>query len=236
MESMASVSTLSNPLVDKTKLLFGQVLDAQAMEYDDNWPLFCECNTISKDNPYLRGTKGQFRPKRSYVLLDNRIASKKNNTPKLRTDGVYASFIPFWTYVGNAWTASGKNNWTLKTETTIVNPRGEEVETRDAINRFTSASFGFKHTLPLSVAQNSKYHEQGFDGFEDYKISSCEDQHFSFLKPLGDAGLNAETQTSGSAKAEPWLNSADSHTGKYSILVPNGKKLELRKVIEVCPE
>jgi len=242
MESMASVSTLSNPLVDKTRLIFQQVLDAQAMEYDDNWPQFCECNTVNKDNPYLRGAKGQFRPKRSYVLLDNRIASKKNNTPKLRTDGVYASFVPFWTYVGNAWTASGKNNWTLKTETTIVNPRGEEVETRDAINRFTSATFGYKHTLLISVAQNSQYHDHGYDGFEDYKISSCEDQHFSFknslilkdgVNVLND-GVNAEAI--GGSKILPWLNSADSHTGKYSILVPNGKKLELRKVIEECSE
>src|SRR5690606_37396969 len=86
---------------------------------------------------------------------------------------------------------------------------------KDALNRYSSASFGYNQTQALSVAANAQYKEQGFDGFEDYSYNPCADDHFK-LGTVND------------------LTTLESHTGKRSLLVGAGSNKTYTKDLTAC--
>ena len=104
------------------------------------------------------------------------------------------------------------NDWTYVSEVTEYNVLGEELENKDALGRFSSASFGYNQSMAISVAANSQYQEQGFDGFEDYAYSVCADNHFKYAGETPD--------------------NTQSHTGKFSLKVPNGTTKTMTKQLE----
>lgn len=225
--AVGGVTTLANPLLDTNSdgnpdvLAFNKVLNASAIEFTDQWGLFCNCGIKPGDiyNPYFRGAKGNFRQKRSFLHLTQRSQSRLNNNTSIRTDGIYTSFNPFWVppATGNTWTPD-YNNWTFTAEVTIVDPYGMELENMDALKRYSAAIYGFNHTLPAAVSANARYREVGFDSFEDYDACNCSDDHFSF------------------ESVQPVITEKESHSGRRSIVLQPGAAVEIRKVVEPCPK
>ena len=88
--------------------LDNKILNASANEFQDTWAVFCNCGLGAGDfyNPYYKGTRGNWRVKKSYAYLTDR----NQTTPKtvLRKDGTYTSFSPFWQAPGTAdlWTVN----------------------------------------------------------------------------------------------------------------------------------
>ena len=213
---MATITTLTNPITSLKSNIYENVLQAGAVEFSDERKTHCDCIGApggaipATTNPYIEGTKGNWRPLKSYTHLTNRSQSNYDNNTNIRKDGVFTSYNPFYKQVGSGWLINPKD-WTYVSQVTEFNQFGEELENQDALGRFSSATFGYNQSMALSVAANSEYKEQGFDGFEDYNFNPCADDHFKY------AGVTPST--------------TESHTGKYSLKVSNGAPKTMTKQI-----
>ncbi len=198
------------------------VLNATAIQMGDSWQTFCQCddNMGRGDglsyNPYLLGTKGNLRKTKEYTYLALRKQEKVNANSNIRVDGTFAKFSPFWyANSGNDWT-SNQTGWTFTNEATIISPYGNEHENKDALNRYSSAQFGYYQTKPVAITSNSKYKQMANENFEN--LSSCVDDHFGF-KPFISSTL---------------LTTGVSHTGKKSVKVLPGESINIYTQLLYC--
>lgn len=184
------------------------------------------CGKLSGDkvNPYTVGIKGNWRPKINYTYLTTRkqtlASGAGNNNTDIRRDGYFNTFSPLYSPAGGAPWSLNTLNWTNTVESTKYNTFGIEVETKDALNRFSSALYGYNESLPMAVASNSQLREMAFDGFEDYDYypSTCNrETHFTFQEAI----------TNGQAAR----NAFNSHTGKFSLSVANNQQADLVKKV-----
>lgn len=189
---IGSVTSKVNPIrMDETgqllldlKVLDYQVLGSSASEYSDDWGIFCSCGIGPGDfyNPYYRGTKGRWRGEKGYTYLTDR--KQTHPQAKLREDGPFTSFSPFWNspVSGVTWIKNTTDpNWKWVTEISRYDPySGSEIENKDALGRYSGALNGYNHSLPVSVAPNSKYSEIFYDNFEDYDLNSCNEDLSKF--------------------------------------------------------
>jgi hypothetical protein len=203
------------------------VLNAGAVEFNAHWPENL-CETCMNDepenaNPYITGEKGNFRPKRSFVYLTGRSQSDLNGNTNIREDGTFERFSPFWKNPnrGNSsfgWSADSLG-WTFATEVTMFSRFGYEIENRDALGRYTSATYGYNNSLPTAASANAQYREVGFSGFEDSGVNTCDREHFGFLQPQVD-------ETAGHT----------GHTGTSGTRVTSGTPLSIQKALMECEQ
>jgi hypothetical protein len=165
-------------------------------------------------NPYYTGILGNWRPKSSYVYQvsrENLVSDPaKSGSTDIRRSGAYSVFSPFWSYSSGVWNQSADTRWIAANEMTYFNQKGLEVENKDALNRYSSAQFGYLESMPVAVASNTRYRELAYDGFEDYGFAlDCNTDtcssfgHFSFRKLLNGGTIN----TTG----------LYAHSGKFSL-------------------
>lgn len=193
-------------------------------------------------NPYLFNVNGEWRAEKSYAYLTERSdvktgseTSKKNT----RKEGYFKYFTPFYALVENEeaeeleWvvnpdiqsveTPGEIVEWTFASEVSQYSPFGAELENRDALNRYSSAQYGYNYTLPTAVASNSKYRNMGTDNFEDYNFYNTDESHFNFKdNTINDGAGGLEISTD------------QSHTGHSSLLIPSTesatKEIELKGI------
>ena len=214
---IGSITSLSNPLNTFGNNVFQNVLQASAIEFTDTWKTNCDCFSggLISSNLYVLGTKGNWKPKRSWLHLSPRTQTYENQNTNIRKDGVFTSYTPFYVYSNGKWNID-ERNWTYTSEVTEFSPYGQELENKDALGRYSSATFGYRQTLATSVAANSQYKELGFDNFEDYKFSPCADGHFRIAQDLNQ------------------IVTGISHTGNNSLLVNQISPVSLTKVLKDC--
>jgi hypothetical protein len=209
-----TVTTLTNPLNTIKSNVFANVLQTSAVEYVEGWRTACDCFNddlvLPSTNPYVLGTKGFWKQIRSHTFLTDRIKHNYDNNTDLRVDGVFNAYTPFYALNGNTWTIDDRN-WTFVSEVTEYSPFTQELENRDALGRYSAATFGYNQTLATSVGANTKYRELGVDNFEDYNFSVCADNHFRF------------------SQSTLSVSNAQSHTGKNSIKVSPGNAATITK-------
>jgi len=230
---MASVTALTNPLNNIQANMYENVLQAQAMEYTNSWRTFCDCfqgsSQIFSDNPYIMGTKGMYKNKRSSLHLSGRTQSNYNGNTNIRKDGVLTTYNPFYKLNEGKWEIDNKN-WTYTSEVTEFSPFGMELENKDALGRFSAATYGYAQSLPTAEAANARYRDIGFDNFEDYDYKTCADNHFKFpvssnaVSQSQSQGQQGLSQSQGPQRSYYYneIDATQSHTGKYSIKVTAG--------------
>ncbi|MBQ4819866.1 thrombospondin type 3 repeat-containing protein [Aquimarina sp. MMG016] len=211
-----------------------RIINSSAVVYSDLWESQCECNlpnaslVLDKDeavaesqvtslgfNPYLYNVKGEWRAKSSYAYLTSRRMSD-NASPRI--EGFYKDFRPFYTINNGEWQKSTTvdQDWTFASEVSIYNPYGVELENKDALNRRSSAQYGYGFTLPVAVASNSSYLDMGADNFEDYSSSiTRKNGHFNFAKSIEDSGAA--------------INDQYAHTGNNSLLIGAGNEASITR-------
>ncbi len=244
MASMASITLMKNPIYEgptllgnidsrfnKTNVFDPKIINASAVEYNDEWASQCENNLPQPEqtdfNKYLYNVKGLWRPVRSYAYLTGRNVSATSNT---RHAGFFNKFVPFYRLNSEKWVKNDVNNnldfkfWTFASEVTKYNPYGVEIENKDALKRYSSAQYGYNYKFPVAVASNSTYQEMGFDGFEDYLPSNWSSpsairKHF---------GFNQDITTDNT------ITDQESHTGKKSVVVKSGNKVKMKRKIGAC--
>lgn len=227
--TMASITTMENPLNGIGTNVYSNVLQAAAIEYSNSWRTFCDCFTQKDNNsqsnslnPFILGTKGTWKVKRSFTHLTGRKQSNYNSNTNIRKDGVFTSFSPFYRFNGNKWEVDG-HDWTFASEVTEFSPFGNEIENRDAIGNYSSSIYGYNQSLPLAVASNAKSNEIAFDNFEDYDFSLCADNHFKFKNPINNLIY------------DPGLIAKEGHTGRHAALVHADSQVSITKEIQPCP-
>ena len=212
--TIETITTLTNPLNNIKANAFTNVLQTSAVEYVEGWRTACDCFgdalILPSTNPYVLGTKGFWKQIRSHTFLTPRTKSNYDNNTYIRKDGVFASYTPFFALNGNTWTIDDRN-WTFVSEVTEYSPFTQELENRDALGRYSAATFGYSQTLATSVGANTKYRELGVDNFEDYGFSVCADNHFRF------------------SQGTPSISNQQSHTGKNSIKVSSTNEATIFK-------
>jgi hypothetical protein len=226
-----------------------RIVNASAVQYNNIWPSQCECNlpkmTFGDDgalkfeyentnlnaeeadiiknsyNPYLYNVLGNWRANKSYAYLTGR-----NYTidPTPRKTGFFNDFYPFYVLSDNTWkitTGTKYDRWTFASQVTQYNPAGQEVENKDALNRYSSALYGYNNRFPVAVASNTKYSELASDGFEDYDFSNCgAASHFDFQGQLKTNNVS--------------ITDKQSHTGKKSLKIAPAQNAIIKKQVASC--
>ncbi len=167
-------------------------------------------------NPYRWGILGNWRMERSYAYYNERQENDATiKTTDIRKEGTLKSFIPYWSFTSTDIAASeDTTRWVWNSAISDFNRKGYEIENYDPLGRYNSGLYGYNQTLPVSVAQNSKYREILIDGFEDYgyKTTYCAGcppkREFDFVN--GNSGVA--------------LDSLQSHSGLYSLKINSGSE------------
>jgi hypothetical protein len=222
---VGSIITLDDPRKGD-RLVFTNILNAGATEFKEDWKRFCNCTATSdlksSLNWIVSGRRGNMRPLRSLTFLTGRTQADNNNNLNIRRDGVLVNFTPFWNYYGLGKITGlssddfSKSQWQFVSQVENYNSTGLEIENKDALERHSMAQFGYARNLPVAISNNSYYNETGFDGFEDYDLQDCEDDHLSWRI------------------YSSYVNNDEAHTGRKSIKVAKSSSLEIEKVIVPC--
>ncbi|SHN16262.1 hypothetical protein [Chitinophaga sp. CF418] len=178
--------------------------------------------TDTSVNPYTYGLLGNWKVQRSYSYYAARTEGSTAAATNVRTDGTIKDFVAFWKKGSSAgWQPQyDTSRWVWNNATTLYNKKGFELENTDPLGRYNAAIYGFDDALTTAVAQNSRYRESAYEGFEDYYF----------------AGATCDTACSGgrsfdfsSYKGD--LDSTQQHTGKYSLRIAAGKSAGISAVI-----
>ncbi|MES2557362.1 MAG: hypothetical protein V4604_14505 [Bacteroidota bacterium] len=218
--SMASLTSLSNPLSCVSSNVYPNVLNAGAVEFSQDWKTYCNCfkneyGVTNNVNPYVLGTLGNWRPVRSFTHLSGRTQSNFDGNTNIRRDGVFTSYTPYYRLQNGKWNKN-QQNWTYVSEVTAFSPNGMVLETRDALGRYGTSLFGYNTTLTTAVAANTRLQQIVYAGFEDVDYSNCMDQQITF-------------------ESEPDVEREDAHTGRHSLKVETGSPLVfVHETIDEC--
>jgi hypothetical protein len=165
-------------------------------------------------NPYVQGIWGNWRMNKPYTFFDSRKDSVPSIATDIRRNGEFRKFVPFWNFGSPQVIQNNYNRWVWNSEITRFNKRGLEIENKDPLGRFNSGLYGYNQTLPVAVAQNAKYRQIAYEGFEDYfyKNDSCDQRcpparqfDFSFYKNK--------------------IDTTQRHTGKSSFKLNGGENI-----------
>lgn len=193
------------------------MLQASAMEFGTQWQYpyqdvgITSPPSAGREN-YL-GIRNIHRPLRSDVFITER--KQTGGYPDYRTniayDGTFESFSYFLHEGGNA--DNMQDPWKWSTEITKYSPFNFEIENKNALGIYSSALYGYRNSMATAVANNARYCEIGYAGFEEEttgsSIANQKKGHFLF-----DGG----TVYNGG------------HTGKKSVQAPTGSSALSLKV------
>lgn len=175
------------------------VLNASSVDYENNWTYEYQDAYLSISNPNFLGIPSIYKPKRSNVYITDRIQTGAENSfrTNIAYDGTYAAFSMYSNSSGNA--DNLQDPWKWNSEITKYSPFNFEIENRNALNIYSSALYGYKHSLPTAVANNARYYEIGYDGFEnDHNIQIGQNRNH----------INCSNGT---------ISNRFAHTGSYSL-------------------
>lgn len=134
---------------------------------------YCE-SIFNRDyvNPYTSGLLGRWQAWRSLVYYGKRVESEVATDVNLGKGGVIDNFTPYWTFNTTGLTTTSPSVWVWNIQKTQVNTKGAELENKDPLGRYNAGVYGYNDNLPIAIANNAKYQEVAFDGFEDYEFST----------------------------------------------------------------
>lgn len=188
-----------------------------APEYVPGW----ECrSTFDKKriNPYVEGIWGNWRGDTSFVYYSSRSEQNPQTPADMRIAGAYKGYKQFWNF-GGEWASRNYESldvWSWNSVITQYNRKGYDVENKDPLQRYNAGLYGYNQQLPIAVANNSRYREIYFDGFEDYdyQSTSCQD----------DCSVPRHATFNGVAAN---IDATQKHSGLYSARVNAGEYLQL---------
>ncbi|HEY4062668.1 MAG TPA: hypothetical protein VGM30_12240 [Puia sp.] len=176
-------------------------------------------------NPYNHGLLGNFKQNRSYVYYGTRAETDPAVNTTIRKNGYIPGFGNYWSFdVNNNLVPDNTNtNWVWNTECTKVNAKGQELETHDALNRYTAAQYGFAKNFPVSMVQNARNGQSLDESFEDYLYSetlnnavgnNCDSYKYNSFSGLANSSII-------SSDGLPFK----AHTGQYMVKINGNSQL-----------
>ncbi|MBP7558636.1 MAG: hypothetical protein KA821_20345, partial [Chitinophagaceae bacterium] len=203
----------------------------------------CSGYLEKKINPYLRGLLGTFRNYRSLVYYGDRVKKSIDQTVDIKKDGILdTGFSLYWDFDNdnNLVPAISSTKWVWNSEITRINSKGMELETRDALNIYTAAQYGYNRTMPIAIVNNSRLSEMAYGNFEDNeyvnalsrtRYNSCGQPHFDF-SGFSNAAVKNSTQTgfpahTGKSMLEVSANSTAAVNVKVASSLPEQYSLDM---------
>jgi hypothetical protein len=185
----------------------------------------CKIPVNKAINPYVTGFRGNWRTYKNEVFQINRKYDNLFNTEPLglniKNAGYFESFSSFFTNNGTKWNRSTNPQWVTANTITLYDKYGQELENKDALCRYSAATFAFRGDQSAAVASNAKNREIYSESFEDYRFrTGCGSSGVESCDPLfkigGSSNLLANTRTT-------------SHSGNYAIeLTTDGMTLNTK--------
>lgn len=180
------------------------------------------CRTLGEDsviNPYRVGLAGNWRVDRAYTFYGDRVESNASSaSTNIRAEGRLKDFSTFWGFTDSVLLPQpDTTKWVWNSASSLYSKKGFEIENYDPLGRYNAGLYGYNGTLPVAVAQNSRYREMMYDGFEDYHYRSevcslCETpREIDFAK--NSAGV--------------WVTDTISHSGLYSLKINAGAEANI---------
>lgn len=168
-------------------------------------------------NPFASGFKGNWRPSQSKIYQAGRSYDKIFDSGKkginVKDAGFLETFRSYWAFddLLNKLTAYNGNLWVRSNSVTLSDRDGQELENRDALNRYSAAKFDFGRELPSAVASNAMNREIFVNSFED----------ILYKQTHGTDTLDVKLKGS-YPNLTYLLNSASAHSGNYSLKLSMG--------------
>jgi hypothetical protein len=220
------------------------VLTASAVEYQEKWsidndvirklkqvtdPATCVVTEVEdcagylekSINPYRKGLLGNFKPNRNMVYYGDRAETNPAVATNLPLNGFLSGFTPYWNFntSNNLVPDNTNTKWVWNEQSLRFNAKGMQLETKNALNIYTAAQYGYHKTLPVAITDNSSYSEMMYDGFEDYgyaealnnmTVNACAQKHIDLAGLANSQIVNSDT------------TAFAAHTGKYMLSVNKG--------------
>ncbi|MBC7510998.1 MAG: hypothetical protein H7320_19970 [Ferruginibacter sp.] len=123
-----------------------------------------------KINPYVKGLIGNYKPYRGYTYYGDRTETDPAITTSIRKNGYLNNFSNYWNFnlaSNNLVPDATNSKWVWNSELTKVNSKGQELETKNALEIYTAAQYGFAKNQATAVANNSRVNEMFAESFED---------------------------------------------------------------------
>ncbi|AYL93830.1 hypothetical protein [Mucilaginibacter celer] len=177
-------------------------------------------DTRSFFNPFTAGVLGNWRPYQNKVFLQKRAYPKPanaNTAANIKNAGYIDKFYSFWYFDGVKWvlnSVTGASRWVTGNTMTAYDRYGQELENKDALNRYSSAIYGFAGSLPAAVASNAKSRELFSQTFEDYPWGIGRDRYYSSCN-------SGQLIVNGGA-----ISQYISHTGRNSLSIQNAIEVD----------
>jgi hypothetical protein len=172
----------------------------------------CRNNITDTTNPYRWGILGNWRTDQTIIYYADRNETDASATQTdVRKEGFLKDFLPYWSFTSGSMKAtSDTGRWVWNTAPGQYNRKGVETENFDPLGRYNAGLYAYNQNLPVAVAQNSKYREILFDGFEDYhyRTRNCDTacavpKEIDFIKGNPAASIYGQ----------------ESHTGMSSVMI-----------------
>jgi hypothetical protein len=199
------------------------IFSTGSLAYDNNIQSFRTINGVKTwhftystfYNPFVQGIKGNWRPNTQKVYQENRaydnifaLGKKGMNTANA---GYLKTFSSYWNF-NSSWENLTENpsatKWITSNIITQYDKYGQELENKDALNRYSAASFDFKGELPSAVASNARNRE--------IYVNSFEDRSRHILLP--DSNVVKEFVSKPYNQPLYWsISNSVSHSGNYSL-------------------
>jgi hypothetical protein len=194
---------------------------------DCDWKCGAELRPVAV-NPYLTGLRGNWRGYKSWAYMTNRDYDASD--VRTRTDGTFENFSALWDYdaqEGRYVLDQSSTRWVEAGEITKYSPFGQELENKNPLDQYSSAMYGYNHTLPTAVASNATYGEMYFDGFEEYGFADL------MLAASPCPALKMAVQTAVLDNNTAAFDMSQHHSGHYSIKLDAASDLELNTALDV---
>lgn len=183
------------------------VVTASASLFGDNW--WYEESSYHPDpdfqgNDFEKGFRGNWRPFAQYIYRKQSDRNRNFNSGRFELE------MFDWKYGNN-----DPEYWVLSSLTTQYDPNGNPVEDVNLLGVYSSGKFGYNHTLPVLVAQNSQRSCVSFESFENlYEVSGSGSSTLYYFED----GLRYDANSG-------ILKDDYAHTGNYSISVVPGAQI-----------
>lgn len=168
-------------------------------------------------NPFIQGIKGNWRPNTQKVYQENRAYDNIFTLGKKGVNAANAGYIKtfssYWNF-GGFWNNMVENpsttKWITSNIITQYDKYGQELENKDALNRYSAASFDFKGELPSAVASNARNREIYVNSFEDRGRHTI----------VPDTNVVKEFVSKPYGQPLYWsISNSVSHSGNYSLVL-----------------
>lgn len=192
-------------------------------------PICIELTPGDTINPYNINILGVWRPITTYAYNANRTPEISDTTTVMRTDGAFEEFDAFYKHQVSDWDIDiDDEHWIWVEESKLFDKYGNAIESRNALDIYSTAIYGYNKTVPVAVVANSKLNQAAVDNFEDYDydidcrmaLSPCQTSHFSF-----EEVEEIESEVS--------LSTDEYHTGNKSLKIESGETASVEKPISV---